>query len=202
MRNNTDRGTLISVDEYLALEQQRPTRSEYVYGYVHAMSGTTTRHNRIARNVAFALGRIERGGSCRVFLIDVKVRAASNLIYYPDVVVACGEAANVEYVIDEPVLVVEVTSRSTAATDRREKLAAYTRIPSLQAYLIVDHRRRHAVLHSRAEDGSWTSREIRDGDTIEIPSLGTSLGLGAIYEGVTLPPLTVEELMEDDALAV
>jgi Uma2 family endonuclease len=56
--------------------------------------------------------------------------------YYPDVMVACGPDPGDPYVESEPCLVVEVVSSSTEQTDRREKLAAYKRMPGLEAYLI------------------------------------------------------------------
>ena len=46
-------------------------------------------------------------------------------------------------------LVVEITSPSTHATDRHEKLEAYMRVASLQLYLIVDQRRKHVTVYSR-----------------------------------------------------
>jgi Uma2 family endonuclease len=68
----------------------------------------------------------------------VKLRAAEDLFYYPDLMVACGPEGESSLYEDSPCLIVEVTSPSTAFIDRHEKMLAYRRIPSLGAYLIFD----------------------------------------------------------------
>jgi len=94
---------------------------------------------------------------------------------------------------------VEVTSPSTQATDRREKLEAYMRIASLRVYLIVDQRRKHVIVYSRDAAGEWLRDEMDDDGTVEIPFLQMSLTLAEIYDDVTLPPLRVREGEEWDA---
>lgn len=111
----------MSLDEYLAFEERSPLRHEYVAGEVYTMTGATTRHNLITLNIVSHLRGAARSHGCRVFATDVKLRSADR-VYCPDVIVACGKAANVELIVEEPSLVVEVTSPSTRATDRREKL--------------------------------------------------------------------------------
>jgi Uma2 family endonuclease len=182
----------MSLDEYLAFEERSPIKYEYVGGEVYAMSGVTTRHNLITLNFTTHLRAAARARGCRIFATDVKLRAAADRMYYPDVIVACGKAAEVELIIDQPTLVVEVTSPSTRATDRREKLDAYQRIPSLGTYLIVDQRRRHVFVYRR-EGGEWLRDELSGAGTIAIPMLGAELSLDDIYDDVTLPPLAVGE---------
>ena len=110
-------GRVMSLDEYLAFEEQSPIRHEYVAGEVHAMTGATTRHNLITLNIAAHLRTAARARGCKVFATDVKLRVADR-VYYPDVIVACGRGADVGLIVEEPTLVVEVTSPSTRATDR------------------------------------------------------------------------------------
>lgn len=191
-------GRLMTLDEYLTFEERSPSRHEYLAGEVYAMAGVTTRHNLITLNIAVALRGATRPHQCRVFATDVKLKAADR-IYYPDVMLVCGRAAQVEQMVEEPYLVVEVTSPSTRAIDRREKLDTYRRIPSLGGYLIVDQRRRHVLAYLRASDGDWTRRELTGSDRFTVPGLAPPLALDAFYDGVTLPPLTVgEEWQEFD----
>lgn len=131
----------LTVEEYLRFEEQSDVRHEYVAGTLYAMSGATLRHNRLLLNIATRL-RAVQGDRCSVFVNDVKVRAARDVFYYPDVVVACGALDDTAVFLSEPCLIVEVTSPSTRRIDRREKLLAYCDMPSLRAYLIVDQRRR------------------------------------------------------------
>ena len=97
------------------------------------MVGATTRHNRIVGNIFGRLWGAARGGDCRVYSEGVKLRVADAIIYYPNVMVACGPEGDVPFVEDDPCLVVEVASLSSETTDWREKIAAYKRMPGLRA---------------------------------------------------------------------
>lgn len=185
-------GRPMTLAEYLAFEERSPRKHEYVAGEACLMAGVTTRHNLITLNLARHLHAIARPRRCQVFATDVKLKAGSS-IYYPDVMIACGRAAQVDLIVEEPLLVVEVTSPSTRGTDRREKLDAYRRLPSLMAYLIVDQRRRHVLAYLRKPGEDWTRWELTADEVIPFPELGASLSLDAIYEGINLPPLTVGE---------
>jgi Uma2 family endonuclease len=77
----------------------------------------------------------------------VLVQAALDTFYYPDVSVICREPGVEQWVASNPSLVVEVTSPSTRATDRREKLSNYRAVDSLRMYVIVEHRRREVTIH-------------------------------------------------------
>jgi Uma2 family endonuclease len=182
---------LMTLDEYLAFEERSAVKHEYVAGEVYALSGVTTRHNLITLNIAMHLRAAARARGCSVFATDVKLRVADR-IYYPDVMLVCGHAAAAELIIEAPSLIVEVTSPGTRATDRREKLEAYRRIPSIDAYLIVDQRRRHVLAYHR-DGAGWSRQELQAGDVVTLPALAARLALDDIYEGVTLPPMTVQE---------
>ena len=85
-------------------------------------------------------------------------------------------------------VVVEVTSPRTARIDRGEKLDAYRSISSLQACLIIDHRRRRVERHSRdAHRGEWRREEIVGEGRVGVPCLDVELTLEEIYERVELP---------------
>jgi len=107
------------------------------------------------RSITSVIGRVMQWSSphvrpptppCRVFATDVKLRSADDRIYYPDVMVGCGAATHVEMIVEAPSLIAEVISRATRATDRREKLDAYRRMPSL---LSVPDRRPAAASRAR-----------------------------------------------------
>lgn len=172
---------------YLEWEARQPVRHEYIAGEIFAMVGTTQRHNAIELNLCMALREHLRGRPCQVFVESIKLRAAkANAYYYPDLMVACGEhrrAAGTEQVVDDPTLVVEILSPSSEATDRREKLAAYRAVPTLDEYLIIDQERQRAELYRRKGDIGWTHLIFETGDTLELASVGLALPLAALYEG-------------------
>ncbi|MGQ0539889.1 MAG: Uma2 family endonuclease [Gemmatimonadaceae bacterium] len=180
---------LLTVEEYLEFEEEAAGKAEFVAGHVYAMVGTTARHNLIALNVSRCLSAAR--GACRVFMSDVKLQVADDVIYYPDVMVFCGDLDPTAVVIRDPCFLVEVTSPSTSRIDKTEKRDAYLRIPSLQGYLIVEQGWCRVDRYWRDPSGGWESAIIQDGG-IPVPCPETILMLDEIYEG--LAPLTVTEL--------
>lgn len=190
MRDPRPRRRLMTPEEYLAFERRSSRKHEYVDGVVYAMSGTTRRHYKLLFNVARHLHTAAAGGACEVFAQDLKVHVAPTKYYYPDVVVVCGPEDDEADVIADPCVVVEVTSRSTRATDHREKLIAYRTVPTLRAYLIVSHRERLVDRHWRDAGGAWQHEVVTpdSGGRVAVPCpAGGVLTLDGIYEGVTLP---------------
>lgn len=175
---------LLSVGEYLALERDSPVRHEYVGGELYAMTGASRRHNRIAGNIYRKLADAVEGSPCRVYVSDMKVRV-EDAFYYPDVMVACEEPPEDEYLEDAPCLVVEVLSPGTEGTDRREKLAAYQGLPSLKMYLIVAQDERLVTHYSRDDTGRWRRGDLTGEGRFPVPCPeGAGLDLAQIYAGV------------------
>src|SRR3984885_5689229 len=65
--------------------------------------------------------------------------------------------------IDNPVVVVEVLSPSTAAIDHGRKLSGYFSVPSVQHYLILDPDRRVVIHHKRGVGDAIETRVLTDG---------------------------------------
>ena len=196
----------ITFDEYLRLEERSPLRHEYVGGRIFVLQGSTARHNRIALNIGERLRAAAGGGPCSTYAIDLKVRAARDRVYYPDVVLVCTAHDCDTLVIEEPCLIVEVTSPSTRRTDRGEKVDAYLALPSLRAYVVVEHDRPYVTLYARPGLGdTWDREELVTTGTMTLPCLDSSLSLEAIYAGVEFPPRRLRESddeprIEDDYL--
>jgi Uma2 family endonuclease len=188
----------MSLEEYLRFENEHPERHEYVAGEVYAMSGATLRHSSIVQNLSFRLMERTRGGPCGVHTHGLKVRVGDDRIYYPDLLVLCTPLPGDTLVVREPCLVIEVTSPSSARTDRGEKADAYRRLTSLDAYLVVDQRRRRVDRHWRSSAGAWQQEEYLAEGIVPIACLDTSLALDDIYEGVDLPRLSEPEPAEYD----
>jgi Uma2 family endonuclease len=182
MTAEPERHPSTTVEEYFELEASSPIRHEYVAGVMHALAGASKRHNRIAVNIARPLGNA--AGPCRVYVSDVRLRTAADDFYYPDVMVASGPEGGHPLVEEAPCLVVEVASPSTATTDRREKLAAYKRLPSLHAYLVADQDRRRVQRFWRDDEGVWWDAEVAEEGNVPIPQPPITLTLAEIYAGI------------------
>ncbi len=178
----------LSFTEYLALEQASPIRHEYVDGQIFAMTGASENHNLIALAIASRLRTHLRGSGCRVFISEMKVciEVAGQTTYYPDVMVVCDPQDDDPYVKRRPCLIVEILSPSTAATDRREKLLNYAKLPTLQEYVLVAQDEINVDAY-RFTAGEWYCKSFQElNQEVQLSSVDLSLPLQAIYEDIQL----------------
>jgi Uma2 family endonuclease len=177
------RSALLSVEDYLAGEQQSEIKHEYVAGHVYAMVGTSTAHNLIAGNLYAALHAHLKGKPCRVFMADLKVHvAAADAFYYPDIVVSCHapDRQPANYVLTQPLLIVEVLSPSTERIDRGEKLHNYRTLESLREYVLVSQDSHEMEIHRRGGTG-WVRGRFAGDDRFMLETVGLELPVAALY---------------------
>lgn len=176
----------LSVEDYLKFEADGQVRHEYIGGRTHAMAGTTVRHNLIAMNVGNAFFNHLRGGPCKAYMTDLKVRFEINqedIFYYPDVMVACLHEGLEKHYLRCPMLVVEVLSPSTESIDRREKLLNYAQISTVMEYALIAQDTREVTLHRREDH--WRPILLTAADApVEFRSIKLTLPLAQIYGGV------------------
>jgi Uma2 family endonuclease len=177
-------------EEYLALERQSELRNEYLHGEIFAMTGASEKHNLITLNIAAGLHGQLKKRDCKTYSNDMRVKVpATGLYTYPDVAVVCGEAQFEDDSFDtllNPVLIVEVLSKSTSRYDRIEKFAHYRSIPSFAEYLIVWQDEYRVEHNARQRDGRWLLTDIRGRDEqVALQSVGCALTLEDIYDRVS-----------------
>ena len=178
--------TTYSESDYLAYEAQSPVRHEYIAGEIFAMTGASIRHNVIAGNLFAELRTHLKGTPCRALIEGVKLRLRKEQSYfYPDVMVTCEdrlqELDSQQQIVEAPLVVIEILSPTTEATDRREKLRAYRTLPSLKEYLLVSQEQAQVEIYRRRGDIGWDIITYEPGDTVEIASLEIKLGMDEIY---------------------
>ena len=178
----------VSPEDYLRLEAQSSERHEYVAGGIYAMTGASLRHNIIAGNLFSALRAHLKASPCRVFIEGVKLHVArDNAYYYPDVIVSCDPRLQTitgeSMVIDQPTVLIEVLSASTAGVDRREKFFAYRKLASLREYMLVEQDRMEIELFSRHGDVGWERCLFSASDELSLVSLEYRCPLSEVYEG-------------------
>jgi Uma2 family endonuclease len=160
------RKQLMSVDDFVAWAERQPERWELLDGIPLAMSPECVVHGDIKYRVARALDNaIARAKvPCRFVLDSAAVRIDARSLYQPDALVYCGEPVSGDALeIPNPVVVFEVLSPGNAATDLRDKLRGYFRVPSIQHYLIVDPDKRLVIHHVRSEADLVVTRIVSDG---------------------------------------
>lgn len=159
--------SVLGIDEFCLLESRGDRRHELVGGRVYDMAGGSERHDLAAGLLYEAVAPAARSAGCRPFTSNRLVQTAGGAAYYPDVMVVCGPAANRLYERD-PVLVIEVLSRSTEGVDRREKALAFAASPRLRRFVLVDPDRRRVEVASPTPDGSLHWQAYGPGDVVPI----------------------------------
>ncbi len=185
-----------SPDQYLALEREASTKSEYLCGGIYAMTGGSPKHSEIASNIIMSIGPLLNCRQCHVYTRDLRIASAnSTLITYPDVSIVCGEPAfhdSKKDVVTNPVVLVEVLSDSTEAYDRGKKFTYYRTIESLQDYILVSQKEPMIDLYSRETNGTWRIQSITGLEpeaAIDVPSIACRLLLSDVYDGVEFAPV-------------
>ncbi len=177
--------TKIAIDDYLEGEEVSPVRYEYIYGEVWAMAGTSDRHNIVTGNIFANLWSHLRDSPCRPFIENMKVRVEPEVFYYPDIIVSCEELPESPYFRNQPKLIIEVISPSTANVDRREKLIAYQKMPSVHEIVLVNQEKIALEIHRRQPDGRWITYYFDDTDTeFTLDSVELTLPLAEVYRRV------------------
>ena len=190
-----------TVAEYQALEEQSEFRHEYFEGEVFAMAGASTTHNTLVLNCALALRVGLRGQACRVFAESVQLAVEQGRYYnYPDVVVTCSPAdLSAKRIIEAPVLLIEVLSKSTANRDRSWKFNRYRQLASLRHYLLVSQGTCLVEWYRREESGVWSFTPLAlFTDEIVIPELQTTLRLQDIYEDTGIAQMSIHPDADDN----
>ena len=175
----------VSVDAYLEGELASDVRHEYVNGEVFAMVGASKAHNSICLNLATSLTHRLRGGPCRPYMSDVKVRVRTDQderFYYPDLLVTCTPQEPSAYYTEAPVLIAEVLSASTERHDRAEKFYHYRKLDSLQEYVLIAQDLMRVEVYRRAS--GWDLELYGEGDGFRLDTVDLALAVEELYEGV------------------
>jgi Uma2 family endonuclease len=181
--------TSVSAEEYLSAEREAEFKSEYLDGEVYAMTGASLNHIQIVSNITRVLSNQLLTRPCRVLSNEMKVRMPdSRKFFYPDLTVLCDKPRFHDERTDtilNPLLIVEVLSKSTEAFDRGAKFQAYQGLDSLREYVLVAQDKPAVEQYVRRPDGSWNYRAVVGLDSsLSLPSVECTLDLSSVYDKV------------------
>jgi len=178
-----------SVEDFLALDRESlDQKYEYRNGRMIAMAGDSKHHGMLISNLHLILGNHLKGSPCFVFTeMTLKIEDECLL---PDLMVTCDEKdlaedENPTY-IEYPKLVIEVLSPSTEKADRGEKFLKYTYCPSIQEYVLINYECT-LVQIERRQGGQWLTTWFKQGENVELQSIGLTVPVEEIYDRVVLP---------------
>ena len=171
----------ITEERYLEMELTSLIKHEYVAGQLIAMTGASDAHNVIAGNLYILLREHLRGSPCRVFMSDLRLRVdAGKAYYYPDLMVSCEKAPD-SYCREQPLLLGEVLSESTAKHDAGDKRRACQNLESLREYVLISQECMDVRVYRREESG-WNMSIYTDGAVVLLDSVGLEIPIERIYE--------------------
>ena len=175
-------------EEYLELEEAE-YKSEYHDGEIVPKTGGTTNHNEIAGNFYAHLKFALRKQNYRVYIGDVRLWIPRYKEHtYPDVMVIQGKpvytGTNTTTVMN-PLLIVEVLSKSTKNYDQGDKFLYYRSIPELREYILIDQSQYHVMQYVKTADGQWLFTELEgESGLLSLQSIDFQIALSDLYEKV------------------
>jgi Uma2 family endonuclease len=175
-----------TIQEYLELEESAEYKSEYYKGEIFAMAGASSNHNRIALNLASHLNIGLMNTKCQAFISDLRVWiAAEDFFTYPDIFIVCNK---IEYypkrtdIILNPLIIIEVLSKSTEAYDRGKKFQFYRSLPTFQEYILIDQYNVHIDQFYIDSQGKWVLTDYNDiKDILKFSKIDFEIPLEKIY---------------------
>jgi Uma2 family endonuclease len=175
-------------DEFLRWNENREGKREFVNGRVVEMIiNTTASHARLAMRLVLQLGSMLDPALFAITSADFAVRTARG-IRFPDVMVEAMGGEGKALATSEPLLIAEILSPSTMATDFGPKRDEYTALASLAHYLVLSQDEMRIWLWSRNEEGRFGEPELHDAETVDLPGLGLTLDLPSLYAGIAPQP--------------
>ena len=184
----------VTLREYVLWDAKKTDKYEYHNGKIVKMAFSRGPHNEITINVATALKNAIRqlAKKYRVFSSDQKIYLPEvNHGVYPDAVAVCETP---EYWDDDtlllvnPLLIIEVLSKSTQKFDREGKFELYKTHPSFQEYMLVRQDTCEVETRYREEPGLWRETVVKDPNGIvHLRSIGCGISMGDIYENIEFP---------------
>ena len=180
--------TLLTPEEYLRIERPALNKSEYLNGEMLEMPGVSREHNLIVGNMFAGLHGQVYDRPYEVYPSEMRVKISSTGLYtYPDVVVGDDpvfEDREVDTLLN-PLLIVEVLSKSTESYDRGRKFSHYRTIQSLREYVLVSQFDCRVEQYVRQADGKWLYTETTDPNgQVEFDSIACSVPMTGLYHRV------------------
>lgn len=182
----TPQGKTYTAEEYLALEIEAETRSEYRNGEIVLMTGGTPAHNALANALSSLLWHSLFQAPYQVFVTDQRLQIPATSLYtYPDVMVVpepIGLEPGRKDTVTDPVLLAEVLSSSTRNYDMGDKFEAYRTIPSFQEYLLINQYRYHVEHRLKQAENQWllTVHDHKDA-IVTLSSVPAEIELSKLY---------------------
>ena len=179
----------LTFDEYIQHEVETGQKFEYHDGKIFALAGGALEHALLIGNIYSEVrtGLRNKKSNCKPITNDAKLYIEKeNKYVYPDSMVVCGDIERSDQskdAVTNPILIVEVLSKSTIEYDRGDKFYFYRQIPSLQEYVLIEQSRYVVeVYYKKDKNDLWRiSRYEGLDEMINLQSVGAEISMKELY---------------------
>ncbi len=182
-----------TLEKYLRKEANSTHKHEFINGEIIKMPNARGPHNLIAMNIAIEMtNTTERLGKNYLFY------GSDQKIYFPnldegvyaDSLAVCEKPLywdNDDLLLINPILVVEVLSKSTQKYDRTGKFDKYKTLESFKEYVMIRQDICYTEVWYRERPGLWHETIVTNIDgKLPLQSLGVEVSMKRIYKNVSL----------------
>lgn len=191
---------LFTFEEYLKKEEKAVDKNEFYKGQILKMPGAKYRHNQVASNMIYALIQATNDLKTPYHVLnsDQKIYIEQeDVSVYPDALVICEVPIfwqGREDIIVNPLVVVEVSSRSTSSFDRTTKFWWYKNLESFKEYVVIDPDKALVETWFKQDESTWITTNKNDiSEIFLLKSIGISISLSDVYRKVDFPEKPVKK---------
>lgn len=183
-----------TLEEYLRKEANSTHKHEFINGEIIKMPNARYNHNLIAMNIAIDLSYQTENSDK-----NYQILGSDQKIYFPsldegvyaDALAVCEKPLfwdNDDLLLINPILVVEVLSKSTQKYDRTGKFDKYKTLESFKEYVMIRQDICYAEVWYRERPGLWHETIVTDIEgKLPLQSLGVEISMKRIYKNVSFP---------------
>jgi Uma2 family endonuclease len=186
--------TFVSLEKYFQAEEKALYKSEYHNGKIIKQCSKSFNECIIAAKVSTCiLDFVEKNDlSYAINGSDLKIRIeAHDRVLYADAFVISEKPIFYENrtdTITNPVVIVEILSKSTAQYDISEKFDFYRTLETFKEYVLVHQDRKHVIVFTKQTDNTWNLCDYIGDDAVAILHAlhDCPLALKRLYKGLEM----------------
>lgn len=181
-----------TLEEYLRKEANSVHKHEFINGEIIKMPNARYNHNLIAMNIA-----VEMTNATENLEKEYHILGSDQKIYFPnldegvyaDTLAICEKPLfwdDDDLLLINPILVVEVLSKSTQKYDKTGKFNKYKTLESFKEYVMIRQNECYAEVWYRERPGLWHETIVTDIEgKLPLQSLGVEISMKRIYKNVS-----------------
>jgi Uma2 family endonuclease len=182
-----------TLEEYLRKEANSTTKHQFIKGEIIKIPNAKYAHNLTAMNMA-----VELTNQTNDLEKNYQILGSDQKIYFPsldegvyaDALAICEKPLfwdDEELLLINPILVVEVLSKSTQKYDKEGKFSKYKTLESFKEYVMIRQNECYAEVWYRERKGLWHETIITDIEgKLPLQSLGIEVSMKKIYRNLNL----------------